>query len=82
MELESKKKSRRNKMMRSKSFQTQKLRETGRKEAEECRSFSIVLIGIMEYVFQTEEKNRKDQERLKICRRKFMPERGTCFSMG
>ena len=39
MELDSRKKSRRDRMMRSKSFDTQELREIGRKEAGESRGF-------------------------------------------
>ena len=39
MELDSRKKSRRDRMMRSKSFDTQEVREIGRKEAGESRCF-------------------------------------------
>ena len=66
MELDSRKKSRRDRMMRSKSFKTQKMRE----------------IGITEDVFQMEGKECKDYERLKGEIRKFMPERGRCFNIG
>ena len=42
MELDSRKKSKRDRMMRSKSFDTQEVREIGRKKAGESRSFSIL----------------------------------------
>ena len=48
MELDSRKKSRRDGMMRSKSFETQ-VREIGRKEAKKCR-------GLIEVAFQMETK--------------------------
>ena len=66
MELDSTKKKRRNSMMRSKSFDTQEVREIGRKEAGESRGFPILWMEIMEDVFQMEEKEYKIQERLKI----------------
>ena len=66
MELDSRKKSRRDRMMRSKSFETQEVREIDRKEAGESRGFPILWIGIIEDVFQTEGKEGKVQERLKI----------------
>ena len=66
MELDSRKKSRRNRMMRSNSFETQEVREIGRKEAGESRGFPILWMGIIEDVFQMEGKECKDQERLKM----------------
>ena len=66
MELDSKKKSRRNRMMRSNSFDTQEVREVGRKEAGESRGFPILCMGIMEDVCQMERKECEDQERLKM----------------
>ena len=42
--------------MSSKSFDTQEVREIGRKEAEESRGFHILCVGIMEDVFQMEGK--------------------------
>ena len=66
MELDSRKKRRRDRMMRSKSFDTQEVREIGRKEAGESRGFPILRMGIMEDVFQMEGKECKDQERLKM----------------
>ena len=82
MELDSRKKSRRDRMMRSNSFDMQEVREIGRKEAGESRGFPTLCIGIIEDVFQMERKECEDQERLKMWRRKSMPERGRCFSMG
>ena len=38
--------------MRSKSFDTQEVREIGRKEAGESRGFPILCMGIIEDVFQ------------------------------
>ena len=54
MELDSRKKSRRDIMMRSNSFDTQEVREIGRKEAGESRGFLILCMGIIEEVFQME----------------------------
>ena len=68
--------------MRSNSFDMQEVREIGRKEAGESRGFPILCMGIMEDVFQMEGKECEDQEKLKMCRRKSMPERERCFSMG
>ena len=48
MELDLKKKSRRDRMMRSKSFDTQEVREIGRKEAGESRSFPTLFMRIIE----------------------------------
>ena len=66
MELDSKKKRRRDRMMRSKSFDTQEVGEIGRKEAGQSRGFSILCVGILEDVFQMEGKECEDQERLKM----------------
>ena len=82
MELDSRKKRRRDRMMRSNSFDTQEVREMGRKEAGESRGFPILCMGIIEDVFQMEGKECEDQERLKMWRRKSTPYRGRCFSMG
>ena len=65
MELDSRKKSRRDRMMRSKSFDAQ-VREIGQKEAGESRGFPILCMGIIEDVFQMERKECEDQERLKM----------------
>ena len=82
MELDSRKKSRRDKIMRSNSFDTKEVREIGRKEAGESRGFPMLCMGIIEDVYQMEGKECEDQERLKRLRRKSMPEQGRCFSMG
>ena len=52
--------------MRSKSFDTQEVREIGRKVAGESRGFPIMWMGIIEDVFQMEGKECEDQERLKM----------------
>ena len=66
MELDSRKKSRLDRMMRSNSFDTQEVKEIGRKEAGESRGFPTLCMGIIEDVFQMEEKECEDQERLKM----------------
>ena len=66
MELDSRKKSRRDRMMRSNSFDTQEVREIGRKEVAESRGYPILWMGIIQDVFQMEEKECEDQERLKM----------------
>ena len=66
MELDSRKKSRRDRVMRSNSFDTQEVREIGWKEAGESRGSPILCMGIIEDVFQMEGKECKDQERLKM----------------
>ena len=66
MELDSRKKSRRDRMMRSKSFDTQEVREIGRKKAGKSRGFPILCMGIIEDVFQMEGKECEDKERLKM----------------
>ena len=60
-------------MMRLKSLEKQEVRERGRKEAGDLRGSPILWMGIIE-VFQMEEKECKNQERSKICMRKFMPQ--------
>ena len=60
MELDYRKKSRRDSMMRSNSFDTQEVREIGRKETRESRGFPILWTGIMEDVFQMEGKECQD----------------------
>ena len=66
MELDSRKKSSRDIMMRSKRFDTHDVREIGRKEAGESRGFAIWWMGLIEDVFQMEGKKYKVQERLKM----------------
>ena len=53
-------------MMRSKSLDTQAMREIGRKKAGESSGFPIFCVGIIEDVFQMEGKECEDRERLKI----------------
>ena len=60
MELDSRKKSRRDRMMHSKSFDTQEVREIDLKKAGESRGFPILCMGIIEDVFQMEGKECKD----------------------
>ena len=66
MELDSRKKNRRDRMMRSKYFDTQEVREIGQKEPRESKSFPILWMGIIEDVFQMERKECEDQDRLKM----------------
>ena len=66
MELDFKKKSKRDNMMGSNSFDTLEVRETGRKEARESRGFPILCMRIIEDVYQMEGKECEDQERLKM----------------
>ena len=51
MELDSRKKSRRDRMMHSNSFEMQEVREIGRKEAGESRCFPNLWREIIENVF-------------------------------
>ena len=86
MELDSRKKDRRDGMMRSKSFNTQEVIGIGQKEAGKPIDFPILWIELKENVQERkrkmEGKECKVQERLKMCKRKSMPERGRCFSIG
>ena len=66
MELDSRKKSRQDRMMHSKSFEMQEVREIGHKEAGESRGFPILWMRIMEDVFQMEGRECKVQKRLKM----------------
>ena len=59
MELDSRKKSRRDRMMRSKSFETQEVREIGRKKARKSRGFPILWMGIMKDIFQMEKRMQR-----------------------
>ena len=54
----------------------------GWKEAGKTRGFPVLLMGKIEDIFQMEGKEGKDQERLKIRRRKSMQDRGRYFGMG
>ena len=62
MKLDSRKKSRRDRMMSPKSFETQGMREIGRKKAGESRSFAILWMEIIKDVFQMEGKECKEQK--------------------
>ena len=62
MELDSRKKSRRDRMIRSKSFETQEEREIGWKEAGELRGFPILWMRKIKDVFQMEGKNAKSRK--------------------
>ena len=53
-------------MMHLKSFDMQKMREIGQKEAGQSRGFPILWMGIIEDIFQMEGKECEDQERLKM----------------
>ena len=57
------------------------MREIGRKEEEGSKGFIILWMGIIEDVFQVEGKQCKDQETLKMRRRRSIPERGRCFTI-
>ena len=65
MELNFRKKSRLDRMMRSNNFDTKEVREIDRNEAGESRGFPILLMLIIKDVFQGEGKKSKDQKRLK-----------------
>ena len=56
MELDFRKKNRRDSIMSSKSFDTQKVREIGRKQGGESRGIPILWMGIIEDIFQMEGK--------------------------
>ena len=61
MELDFRKKSRHDRMIRSKSLETQEVRKIGRKEAKESRGFPILWMRIIKDVFQMEGKECEDQ---------------------
>ena len=71
MELDSKKKSRRDRMVCSNSFETQEVREIGRKEAGESRGFPILCMGIID-VFQMEGKIENVYEKILATARKMI----------
>ena len=79
IELDFKKKSRRDRIMCSKSFDTQEVREIGQKEAGESKGFPVLWMGIID-VLQMEGKECKDQERL-LCGRKSMLERERALTL-
>ena len=80
--MQSDSRSRQDRMMRSKCFDTPEVREIDREEARESRGFIILWMRIIEDVFQIEGKECKDQEKSKMRWRKSMPDRGRCFSTG
>ena len=61
MELDFRKMSRRDSIMRPESFDTQEVREIGRKDPRESRGFAIVWMGILEDVFHMEGKKCRVQ---------------------
>ena len=63
--------SRQEKMMRSKSFETQEMRKIGRKEAGESTGFPILWMRMIENVFQVEGKECNDQERFENVKKKI-----------
>ena len=80
MELDSRKKSRRDRMMPSKSFDTHQVRDRpdGSRRVERL---SHLVDGNNGTCLPDGRKGMQVQERLKMLRRKSMPERGRCFSM-
>ena len=82
MELDSRKKSRCDRIMRTKIFvfkKTKEVREIGRKKAGEL---SHLMHENEKRCLSDGRKGMQKQERLKMCRRKSMPEQEKCFSMG
>ena len=51
--------------MRSNSFETQEVREIRRKEAADSKYFPVLWMQIIDEDFHMEEKECKEQERLK-----------------
>ena len=76
MELDSRRKSKRDKMMRSNSFEMQEVGVIGRTEAGKSRGFSILWIRIIEDVSQMEGKEIQNQERLKVCKKTILTRGG------
>ena len=66
MELDSRKKSKRDRMMCSNSFDTKEVSKIGRSKAGESRGFPIFWMGIIEDVFQMEGMACEVQETLKM----------------
>ena len=56
----------RDRIMRSKSFEKQEVREIGWKKAGKLKSFAILLMRMIEDIFQIKGKESKDHERLKM----------------
>ena len=74
MKLESGKNSKRDRMMRLKCFETQEMKEIDRKKAGWSKGFSILWVGIIENIFQMKGKESKDHKRLKLYKKKSVPE--------
>ena len=64
------------------SFDVQEVREVGQKETGESRGFPNLRSGITEKDFSIKVKECKYQEKLKMQRRRSIPEQGSCFSKG
>ncbi len=72
MELDSRKKRRRDRMMRSNSFDMQEVREIGLKEAGESRGFPILCMRIMkDAVFQMERKGMRRPGKIEDVKKKI-----------
>ena len=81
MELDSRKNRRRERTVRSKSFETQEVKEIGQNEDGELTGFLVLWTGMIMEVFQMVREKLVVQERLKICRRSA-PEGERCFNIG
>ena len=82
MELDFRKKSRRDRIRRSESFESQEVSEIARKEAGESKSFSILWMDIMEDIFQMKGNGMLRLGKIENVKKKIMPEQRRCFSMG
>ena len=79
MELDSRKKSRPDRMMRLKSFETQEVREIGRKEAGESRGFPI---GNNGQCLPDGRKGMRSPGKIENVKKKVHDRARRCFSMG
>ena len=75
MKLDSRKKSKRDRMILSKSFETKEMREIGRMKVRVEKLF-CPMDGNNGRGLPDGGKECKNHERLKMCRRKFMPKQG------
>ena len=80
IDLDSRKMSKRYRMMPLNSFETQEMKGTGGKKAGDLRSFPILRIGIIDNGFGMEEMECKELEKFKTTKRSVPKER-KCFSM-
>ena len=62
--------------MRSKSFETQKVKDTCLKETRESRSLPIFWMGMIEGVLPMEGKECKEPRKIENVKKKSMSERG------